>query len=685
MKYINIDFETRSTTDLKKSGVYRYVEDPNTDVWCMAYAKGDLEPQIWIPPNPLPPEIIYWLEEGCALRAWNAQFERIIWNTICQKYEFPQLPNDRFYCTAADALAMGLPGWLDGAVKALRLKIEKDMAGNRLALQMCKPRKTKDDSLRWWDVPDKLEHLYEYCKQDVRAEVAAMGATRRLSDEERAVYLLDQTINDRGVYLDQPLAKRCRSVALEGIKRANKVVVETTNGDVSRITQVGKMQYWLREQGCDIPNLKKNTLQEYLGQDLPEPIKDVLLARAEAGKASVAKIDAMFACVCSDSRLRGLLQYHGAGTGRWAGRLVQPQNLFRPTVEDIEHYIPRISTSHMPIDYDALDLEENPVGVVASLLRYLLTASPEHRLVCADFKAIEARIIAWLAGQDDLVEMFAAHDRGEGEEVYVITAEQFNTTRYIGKHVILGAGFGMGGDKFYKQGKEQYGIDFDEIDPPTGVRIKQEWAVEDADQEVWALYHREGRWELPDYGHAVSHAFIKLWRARYPLIPQYWYACQNLMLSAVRNPGSVQELGPIKASFRGRHLWLILPSKRPLCYLFPSIVERDTPWGEKREAVRVWTRDSVTHRWRPQVLYGGLIAENITQATARDVMVYAMNTVTEEGYPIILTVHDEIVADAPNGFGSFEHYIKLMQRKPSWANGLPVEVSGWEGQRYRKD
>ena len=211
MKYINIDFETRSTTDLKKSGVYRYVEDPNTDVWCMAYAKGDLEPQIWIPPNPLPPEIIYWLEEGCALRAWNAQFERIIWNTICQKYEFPQLPNDRFYCTAADALAMGLPGWLDGAVKALRLKIEKDMAGNRLALQMCKPRKTKDDSLRWWDVPDKLEHLYEYCKQDVRAEVAAMGATRRLSDEERAVYLLDQTINDRGVYLDQPLAKRVKT------------------------------------------------------------------------------------------------------------------------------------------------------------------------------------------------------------------------------------------------------------------------------------------------------------------------------------------------------------------------------------------------------------------------------------------------------------------------------------------
>lgn len=679
---IGIDFETRSTTDLKKSGVYRYVEDPNTDVWCMAYAIEDDEPQIWTPPEPFPADIYYQLtRHDAVIRAWNAQFERIIWNVICRKHGFPELPMDRFYCTMVDALAMGLSGALDKAAKALRLPVKKDMAGNRLAKQMSRPRKTKDGSLKWWDVPDKLDQLYDYCIQDVRVERSIKGVTRRISDRERRVYLLDQEINDRGVFLDQTLAKSARQIALEGVKRANALVAQVTNGDVKRITEVGKMQFWLNEQGCDIPNLQKNTLQEYLSHDLPDEIKDVLLARAEGGKTSVSKLDAMFDYVCSDSRMRGLLQFNGAATGRWAGRGVQPQNLVRPTVEDVEYFIPLVMSYS---NYETIDLYDNPVAIVSSLLRSMITAGPEHELKSGDFKAIEARIVAWFAGQTDLLDMFAAHDRGEGEEVYVIAADELGTNRHTAKQIILGSGFGMGGDKFYKMGTEQYGIKFDELDVPRGVEIKEEKSVE-KEKTVWALYHGEGRWELPSYGKAVSHGFIKLYRARWTKIPHYWYAAQDMVLGAVQNPGSVRELGSVKATFRGNHLWIILPSRRPLCYFNPTVVERETPWGEMRNAVKIWSKDSVTHMWRPQILYGGLIVENIVQATARDVMVHAMLNITEAGYPIVLTVHDEIVAEVPKSYGSLEEFITIMERSPSWADGLPIKVSGWEGKRYRKD
>lgn len=643
MNYINIDFETRSTTDLRKTGVYKYVEDPNTDVWCMAYScweHGNV--MLWVPGDPFPADMAQALSQGMGIRAWNAQFERLIWNAICvEYYDFPSLDRDRFFCTQADALAMALPAALGKAAEAARLDVEKDMEGNRMAVRMSKPRKiNKDGSIIWWDDQGRRLKLYEYCKQDVRTEIAMQEATRRLDPTERELYLLDQRINDRGFRIDLTLAGQCKRIAFEGIQRANRTVMRATEGSVEAITQVGALQYWIREQGVDIPDMKKHTVKKYLDMTLPPNVEQVLIARAEAGKASVAKINKMQDVACVDGFARGLLQYHGAGTGRWAGRLVQPQNLFRPTIKNVEQFIPFIAGS---LPYDQLDLLDNPVAIVASLLRSMLVAGEGRRLMSADFSAIECRVLAWLAMQENLLEAFR-----NGEDVYVTqAAEPWGITRQEGKITILGAGYQMGHKTFVKQAEEQFGLII----------------------------------EL-----ARGKEFIDSYRARFTNIVSYWKESENVLLDAVRAPGSVQMLRDrIKVTFRGRHLWVILPSGRPLCYHFPSIVEVTTPWGEEKEAVEIWGLNGYTKKWEPRTLYGGLIVENVVQAASRDLMAYSMLEVEKQGYPINLTVHDEIVADVPEGFGTFSEYCSLMAQLPSWAVDMPMAVTGWEGKRYRKD
>ena len=642
---INIDFETRSTTDLKKTGVYKYSEDPNTDIWCMAWKLNDTPTELWVAGQPFPSVLDEALAVGIPLRAWNAQFERIIWNTIgVSKYGFPMLGAERFYCTMVDAMAMGLPGKLDSTAKVLQLPYQKDMSGNRLAIQMSKPRRIEEDgTIVWWDTPDRLEKLYTYCVADVDTEHAAFERTRRIDDSERKLYLLDQRINDRGVKVDITLAKQCKGVAIEGIHRANITVSRYTNNEVEAITQVGRMQHWLNEQGCDIPNLKASTLETYLAQGgLSSQVEAVLVARAEAGKSSISKIDRMLIATCSDGALHGMLQFFGASTGRWAGRLVQLHNFPRGTVKDVEHFIPQISAG---VQYKHLDLQENPVDIVSSLLRSLLVASEGCDLMAADFSAIEARVLAWMAGQDDLVQMFIDNDNGVGEEVYVIAAKEFGTTRDIGKRIILGAGFGMGWKRFIAMAMEQ------------------------------------GQVVIPEED---SKRFISSYRKRYYLIPKLWYAMEVAALKAVKNKGTSFEASHCTFIDKGGFLWMILPSGRPLCYNEPKLVERMAPWGEMKEAVSFSMQDSVIRKWVRRDIYGGLLVENAVQATARDLMAFSMHSVDDQGYPVILTVHDEIISDVPKGFGSFEEYITLMERKPPWAVGCPVKASGWYGRRYRK-
>ncbi len=642
--FLSIDFESRSTVDLRKTGVYPYAKDPTTDIWCMAYAVGDGEVQLWLPGDPIPGEIQYALDEGLEFRAWNAAFERIMYREIMvPRYGFPEVHMDRWVDTAAEAAAMSLPRGLGKAAEVLGLGDRKDDKGHRLMLQMAKPRrprKHEDPRITvWWDTPDRIARLCDYCQQDVVVERAVAKKLRHLSENERAIYLMDQRANDRGVLIDVELVHALKALADEAIARANVKLQEITNGAVETVTNVQNIRAWVNKQGQDLDDLSKQTVEEALAEDdLEEAVRAVLQLRSDAGKTSVKKLDAMLRCIGEDNRARGLLLYHGAGTGRWAGKLIQPQNFPRPTIDNVEDLIPQVLAG----DYEGLAALHPVMEIVSSLLRSCLIA--DGRFMCADFSAIEGHVTAWLAGQERMLsyeEMAAAIFNVPVDEV---TKEQ----RTVGKVAVLGCGFGMGWKK--------YG---DTVYAWTGLRIE-----EDLSRQAVDGYRKE------------NHKIKSLWGE-----------LQSAGLEAVRHPGKVVRAGRngcIRYVVRGQFLWCILPSGRPLAYALPRIVDRMTPWGEMAPSVEISTVDSYTRKWCRRALYGGLQTENVVQAIARDLMAESMMRVDEAGYTVLLTVHDEVLAELPNDNGDLDRFNALMSERPDWGSQIPLMVEGWEGPRYRK-
>ena len=659
---LSIDFETRSTLDLRRTGVYPYAEHETTEILCMAYAWDAGPTQLWVPgysTNPqiggtvLPVEVANHIVKGGEMRAWNAQFERIMWrDCLARLYPDVVVPTmEQWVCVAAEAAAMALPRHLGQCAEVLGADVQKDAAGHRLMLQMCKPRKIeKDGMIIWWEDEDRLNRLYAYCKQDVESEQATGKYLRRLSPKEREIYLLDQKINDRGVLLDVELKDAAEKVVKRETIRANVKMKELTNGEVTAVTKVADLTGWLLGQGLDIPNVKKSTVRDLLDGDEPvltDSVRSVLLLRQEAGKSSNAKLAAMERARCSDDRVRGMLLYHGADTGRWAGRLVQPQNFPRGEVENPEQYIPDLLAGGYPGS-------QPPLVVVSALLRGMFRASPDCQIVSGDFSQIEARVLGWLAeqpyGDKEYERMGAA--------IYDLPLEEVTkgtTARQIGKNAVLGCGFQMGWEAFIAQVHEQTGIVLDE---------------------------------------ATARKAITTYRNRKSGIPALWRTVESAAMCAVRRPGEITNcalLGKVRYVVRGQFLWCILPSGRPLAYALPKIAERKTKYGPKI-GLQFMGMNSYTRKWGVRHAYGGLLVENIVQAVARDLMADAMLRLEEAGYPLILTVHDEIVADVPDAVWdtSFtEGYAEstfqmIMETTPAWARGLDLKTDVWSGERYRK-
>lgn len=647
--YVSVDFETRSTIDLRRTGVYPYAQHETTDIWCVGYAFPGEEPQLWRPGNDNDERLIQWITEGKALRAFNAQFERVIWNEIMSaRYGWPQTTIEQWYCTAAEVRAMALPGSLGEAAAALRVDQQKDTDGQNLMLRMARPRSYGPDGKPvWWDVPDRVHRLSQYCLQDVRTEMAVLTKVRPLDDKERAVFILDQRINDRGVRFDRELASAARDVATKALEAANERLREITNGEVPAVTAVGDFTRWLQSRGVDTNSITKQVVRELQKTDLPADVLEALKIREEAGKSSVAKIEAMFEAACRDDRIRGMLLYHGASTGRWAGRLVQPQNFPRGNVSNPEDYIPMVLSRSM----HEIDLHHPPLEVVSSMLRAMLTAAPGHKLVAADFSAIEARVLAWLAGEKDLLATFASNGdvyKVMASKIYKTPVEEISKTqRQMGKMAILGLGYGMGAKKFVDACKTMADID---ITPEDSKKV------------------------------------VDLYRGSNVAIVELWRSLEKAALQACLEPGTRQITagGRIRFMCKDGYLWMRLPSERLLCYSSPTVVERDTPWGTTQQAVRVYGTNSVTRKWQPYDLYSGLLAENAVQAIARDVLVDAMLRAEARGFPVVLSVHDEVVCELPESEGSAHDLEKIMQEIPEWAEGLPLNAEGWEGFRFRK-
>ena len=649
-KIVSLDFETRSAVDLKKSGVYKYAEDPSTDVWCLAYAFDDEPVKVWTPKDStLPIDLIEHVHNNGKLRAWNMQFERTIWNTILVKrYKFPPLDIEQCFCTAAQAAAMALPRGLDAASFALRLEQHKIQSGKNLMMRMARPRSTNaDGSHVWWDSFDKISELISYCKQDVEVERAIASHLRHLSAMERNVFLLDQTINDRGVAVNTQLVSALISVVQKTITRANIQIKRLTNGVVPTVTSVGALTLWLNSRGVDADSVSKASLSGLLASTLPDDVRAVLELRQKTGKSSTAKLVAMLNAVCADGRLRGLLLYHGASTGRWTGKLVQPQNFPRGMANlNINAAIKDVFNN----DIDLIDtIHGAPLDVVSSLIRPCLVPAKGHRFIAADYAAIEARVLAWIANERALLSTFKS-----GGDVYkVMAAKIFNCSidevtkerRQLGKAAVLGCGYGMGAKKFAETCNSQ------------GIVI----------------------------GEDLAQKVVLAYRDANSNIVMFWKELEKCVVDAIAHPGIIVYTadGRLKFVVRRDFLWLVLPSGRPLAYATPSIVEEMTPWGSARQAPYFYGV-SAMNGWEKQNTYGGKLAENVVQAIARDLLAEAMIALENSGYPIVLSVHDEIVAEVPDGYGSVAEFETLMCSTPSWASGCPINAEGWEGEFYRK-
>jgi DNA polymerase len=633
---VSIDFETRSAVDLRKTGVYKYASDPSTDIWCMAYkAPWSDDVRVWLPGDEMDTYLEDWIMAGGLLSAWNANFERTIWNEIMVgRYQWPRTNIKQWRCTMAQASAMGLPRSLGQAAAVLGVEEQKDKVGAALMLRMARPRKVNaDGSYTWWNTKDKLDTLVEYCRQDVRTELSVAEALHAMPDSERRLYQLDQRINDRGVGLDVDLVHRVKELANNASLEIDAEIQRLTKGQVKAATNAMDLTAWLNAHGIRAKSVDKQTVGRLLSFDRLHPvIREVLKLRQNGAKSSTAKYDAMLHAVNADGRMRGLLVYHGAATGRWSGKLVQPQNFPRPQKkqDELDAIIAKLKAGE--------DVSEHGAGTVlaSDLLRSMLVAGDGHRLMFADYSAIEARVLAWVAGQSDLVETFRKGGdvyKEMASAIYNVSVESVtDKQRQVGKMAILGCGYGMGGKRFAEQCATM------------GIRVD-----EDEAKRIVAVYREKNN-----------------------RIAQYWRDVENDFVEMVKDAGRV---GSVK---------LPLPSGRLLTYHNPRIIQRETPWGAMRDTAQVDTLNSVTRQWVSQIIWGGLLTENVVQATARDMMATAMMALELKGYNVILSVHDEIICEVPDDFGSLDEMIDIMTQVPAWAEGCPINAEGKEGKRYRK-
>lgn len=702
-RILHLDFETRSTVDLRKSGVYRYAEDAMTDVWCACFAVDEEPVEVWTPGQPVPDTWMRACAEGWEIHAHNAQFERVIvTRLLAPRYDWPVPQLEQWHCTAAMAAAMAIPRSLEEALRVMGVPVQKDMEGYRLMMQMARPRKpTKDHpGLRWWDEePAKLERLIAYCKVDVEGERALGLRLRRLSPGERAVYLHDQLINDRGIKLDLGLVHAARELTANAQAMLNKELEDATSGWVAAATKAKDLTAWLAAEGIEADSVAKAAVRSMLADpDTPAIVRRALEIRQEAAKSSTAKLSAMLHAVCADERVRGLLLYHGAGTGRWSGKLVQPQNFPRASAkEDVIQFILQCADAAL-----VSMMLGAPLAIVASLLRPCLIAAEGHDLVAADYSNIEGRVTAWLAGETWKLQAFRDYDtvtgytpdgkaERKGLDLYVLAyarsfsldpAEVDDQKRQVGKVMELSMGF-QGGVGAFQNMAANYGV------------------------------------KVPD---EEADRLKRAWRDAHPAVVQMWRDLEAAALEAVRNPGAVVRClrGRIAFRVKGGFLWMVLPSGRPLAYASPKVEWVEMRWTDEvwhpcpsedeakerfgaalleydaerrralveqpamKEAVTFWGQDSKTRKWSKQKGYGGLWTENAVQATARDVMTNGMKQAEDAGYPVVLTVHDEVVTEPPEGHGSVREFEAIMCNLPAWAAGLPVAAAGWRGKRYRK-
>lgn len=732
----SLDFETRCDVDLKVHGAARYFASNHFRPLILCYSIDGGGVQTWLWGEPVPVDLDRHIRSGGLIRAYNASFERQCLNWLYRNCNWPEVKLEQYRCTAAEAAAMGLPRRLSRAAQALGLPEQKDDGGAALIRFFSNPIKKLEAVPRFRDPadhPDRFEEFINYCRQDVRTEMALSKRVARLSDYEQEIYFLDQKINDRGVRIDRVSALAAIKLVATANDRLNQKLQAVTGGAVSACSEVSKLTNWLLGQGVEIDGLAKDQVLSVLDcNDISSEARQALELRQDAAKTSTTKIKAFLNRASSDGRVRGAFLYHAASTGRWSSIGVNFANLPRPRREFDEANLDLASLFEAFRSCDPDWLETlygqklgRPLYLVSDAIRGFVWSAPGHDLISADYSGIEGAVIAWLADEKWKLEAMRdiIADPSKPDMYRVTAAAIMGTTtdvvtkkhplrQSVGKVSELALGFGGGVSAFVAMAKG-YGVDLDSLYVPVWGAAEQ--VMRD---RVTRRYNRllkssnKAKTDVLSREAWLACEIIKNgWREKNSAIAALWSDLEAAMRDAIDRPGEQFTAGKCTYLVKNNFLWCRLPSGRCLAYGSPKLVDQvwvklgdaeESEIMDRREAEKLAQAgeasiegdatpsisalgvNAISGRYERFNLYGGLASENVTQATARDILAHGMQTVERHGYPIVAHVYDEVVCEVPADFGDLADFERILCQLPDWATGLPLTASGWRGKRYRK-
>lgn len=654
MKTLSLDLETYSSVDLGKSSVYRYVESPDFDILLLGYSADGGEVQVvdLAQGEQIPTEVIDALTDECVCKwAFNAQFERVCLSQWLRRNGYP-LRNERYaapddpcmaylnpagwHCTMVWSAYLGLPLSLKDVGAALGLDKQKLTEGKELIRYFCVPG--KDGTRRMpASAPEKWATFRAYNLRDVETEMAIQERLRKypVPEEVWSQYHLDQQINDRGIGVDRTLVRGAIDIDERSREELTARLQELTMLDNPNSVQ--QMKDWLAANGLQTDTLGKKQVAELL-KTAPEPLKSALVLRQQLAKSSVKKYQAMENAVCADGRVRGCFQFYGARTGRWAGRNIQLQNLPQNRMPDLEQARSLVRAG----DYDSVRLlYDSTPDVLSQLIRTAFIPSPGRIFFVADFSAIEARVIAWLAGEQWRQQVFA-----EGKDIYCASASQMfgvpvekhgvnGHLRQKGKIAELALGYGGSVGALKAMGAIEMGLKEDELKP-----------------------------------------LVDAWRTANPMIVKLWWEVDRAVTRAVSDK-TATETHSIRFTCQSGMLFITLPSGRRLAYVRPRIGE-----NQFGGSAITYMGTNAAKQWARLESYGPKFVENIVQAISRDILCYAMQALRD--CAIVAHVHDEVILEADPGM-SLEAVCERMGRTPPWAQGLLLRADGYATPFYKKD
>lgn len=689
------DLETYSETPITY-GTHKYAECAEVLLWAYAFDDGPVK--VWdLTANPATPTDLL-----VALHSSDITFvfhNGGMFDSVVLRHALPGLavPAERMHDTMVMALAHSLPGSLDllGEILGLEHDQRKQKRGRELISLFCKPR-PKNMKLRRATRethPAEWAQFIEYAGKDIEAMRAIYAKLPRWNyqGDELALWHLDQRINGRGVAVDLDLAH----AAIRASDRAQAHLADRTstltNGEVGAATQRDKLlAHILAEHGVALPNMQASTLERRIDDpNLPPELRELLAIRLQASKTSASKYKRLIEAASSDGRLRGLLQFDGASrTGRWAGRLFQPQNLPRPSLKQND-----IAFGIEAMKMDAEDLiYADVMELTSSAIRGAIIAPPGKKLVVSDLSNIEGRMLVWLAGEEWKLQAFRDYDAGTGHDLYAlsyaksfgITAEEVmdnkehgdGSMRQIGKVQELALGY-EGGVGAFITFSLAYGIDLEAMAEAAINSIPDDTKREALGAWDWA--EKKGRtFGLSKRAYVVCDSFKRLWREAHPNVTSFWKALGDSARRAILQPGVTVPCRKLKLRRDGAWLRIVLPSGRALCYPSPQVDENGK--------ISYMGINQYSRKWQRLQTYGGKLAENATQAAARDVLADSMPRIEADDFEIVLTVHDEVITEAPDlPDYTVARLSAHMATVPAWAEGLPLAAAGFESSRYRKD